>query len=25
MFAAQLSRKVVNDAVHGKPALDYDM
>jgi LysR family cys regulon transcriptional activator len=25
MFAPQLSRKVVDDAVHGKPKLDYDM
>ena len=25
MFAPQLSRKVVDDAVHGKPMLDYDM
>jgi LysR family cys regulon transcriptional activator len=25
MFAPQLSRKVVDDAVHGKPRLDYDM
>jgi LysR family cys regulon transcriptional activator len=25
MFAPQLSRKVVDDAVHGKPHIDYDM
>jgi LysR family cys regulon transcriptional activator len=25
MFAPQLSRKVVDDAVHGKPKIDYDM